>query len=150
MTDSIPSTSALKLPGWGPLSKSARLRIRVPKSVFSVNEKIRFFLQVEYLGKNSDIFWINEGKFKSNVLAEIDGKKEEIGSSGIMDGHVFKFPFQREITLAYNVKPNPGKHKLQLSLEGDGGIYVNLRKEKLRKFNGIIKSNVVEFFVEDK
>ncbi len=147
LAEAVPRPPERPLPLWGEQVRGCRLRIQMPRSTLDAAEEIRFFFQAESDGQSADVFWIDEGKFRSHVVAAIDGKQAPIGSTGISDGHVHRFPFQGEIALSSRYKVVPGRHTLQLRITGNSGTYTNLRGDEFRKFAGTLISNVVEFEV---
>jgi hypothetical protein len=147
LADSLPVPGLPPLPPWGETRDGCRLRLALPREVFSSNERIRFFFQAESDGTQADMVWMDKGHFPTHVVASVDGSSLPIGETGISDEHVNLFPFQGEIKLASLHKVQPGRHTLQLSIRGDPGTYTNLRGEKFRKFNGKIVSNMVQFEV---
>lgn len=123
------------------------MRIETPRTFFTVSEKIRFFVQAESDGSEADLLWVNDGKFHSQIVATVDGRKATIELGGVSDGIFNEFPFQRDVGLARIDNLGRGKHVLQFSVQGDPGTYKNLRGEGFRKLNGTLVSNVVEFEV---
>ena len=123
------------------------MRIETPRAYFAPGENIRFFAQAESDGSEADLLWVNNGKFQSQIVAAVDGGKAIIERTGISDGHLNKFPFQREVGLALIKNLTRGKHVLQFSVQGDPGTYKNLREESFRKLDGTLVSNVFEFEV---
>jgi len=148
LADALSAPPQRPLPPWGKTVRGCRLRIRMPRQSIGARQKIRFFFQAESDSKKADTVWIDAGNLKSHVVVKVDGNRARIGTTGISDCHVNHFPFQGEISLASTYKIAPGRHRLQLSVRGDPGIYTNLRGEKFRKFRGILVSNVVEFEVQ--
>jgi hypothetical protein len=143
----LPTLPLFRLPPWGKTVHGAHLRIRTAKDRFRQDEQVRLFCQTQCDGKEVDLFWIDKGNFQSHVLVEIDGENVSAGPTGISEGLVYFFPFQREITLPWILKIAPGKHHTKLTIKGDGGTFTNLRNEKFRKFSGTLISNEVEFEV---
>ena len=148
LSDGLPESPQRPVPSWGKTVRGCRIRIQMSRESYKVGEKIRFFFQAESDGKKADMIWVDEGSFESHVVVTIDGNKARVGSTGISDGHVNRFPFQGEMSLASIYKVPPGKHTLQLSVRGDPGTYTNLRGEKFRKLKGTLLSNTVEFDVQ--
>lgn len=132
---------------WGTTTHGCRMRIETARTAFAAGEKIRFFVQAESDGGEADMLWVNDGKFWFQVLATVDGKNARIETTGISDGHVYHFPFQADVGLAKIDDLAPGKHVLRFSVQGDAGIYKNLRGESFRKLDATLESNVVEFEV---
>ena len=150
LADELPMSQQRPLPPWGKRVRGCRLRIQMPRSSFTTDESIRLLFQAESDSKTADMVWVDDGNFRSHVVVMIDGSKARIGSTGISDGHVYIFPFQGEITLDSMDPIAPGRHTLQLIVQGDPGIYTNLRGEDFRKFEGSLRSNTVEFEVDDE
>ena len=147
LADGLPKLPQRPLPPWGKTEQGCRLRVQMAGESFRAREPVRFFFQAESNDKNADIVWIDRGNRESHVVVTVDGKKART-VTGISDGIVYSFPFQREIKLSSVYKVLPGKHRLQLSVRGDPGTYTNLFGRKSRKFGGTLVSNVVEFEVQ--
>lgn len=130
---------------WGAKEKGCRCRIRLAKDQFAPDEQIRFFFQAESDRKLEEILRINRGNFQSHVSIEIDGKPAAVSSTGLTDGIVYYFPFDREVQLVGDLKLATGKHNIQAKVKGDPGTYMN----HYRQFDGTLISNVVEFEVKE-
>lgn len=147
LSDQIPTSTRPALPSWGASTHGCRMRIETPRTTFAAEEKVRFFVQAESDGSEADILWVNEHKFWSQVVATVDGKNARIETGGVSDAIFYEFPFQVDVELALIKDLTRGKHILQFSVQGDSGIYKNLRGKSFRKLNATLVSNVIEFEV---
>jgi len=145
----LPAPAAWKMPPWGKTVKGCRCRIRLPKRRFASGETIRLFLQATSDKSKADILWMNEGTMESRFRVEVDGLPAPIGSNQWPDGHVIELPHQGEVTLSWQYKPSPGKHRVRVSITSDGGVYTNLKGKPYRKLDGTLVSNEVEFEVAE-
>ncbi len=130
---------------WGTTERGSRLRIRMARDSYKPDGKVRFFFQALSDSTEADMLWVDEGKFETQVVVLIDGKQAPVASTQLTDGIVYFFPFQGEVELRPASSLTVGRHTLQLSVQGDPGIYENLRGEKFRKLDGKLTSNAVEF-----
>lgn len=149
LADRVPPGPPVDLPPWGKTLNGCACRIRLAKRQFGRREPIRLFLQAKSDGSHADIFWMDEGKFRSRLRVLVDGKPVRVAGSQVSDGHVHDFPFQGELTLVREHGAAAGVHLLQIQMTGDPGTYVNLRGEKLRKFRGTLVSNEVELEIAE-
>jgi hypothetical protein len=80
----------------------------------------------------------------------VNGKRARHWSGGLTSEGVYRFPFQGPVTLDPLEKFPPGTYKLQFSVTGDPGTYIDLRGGTFRQFNGTLVSNFVEFEVTEE
>jgi len=151
LLDDLDDRTLAPLPPWGQPHRGHRCRIRPAKPRYVAGEKIRFFFQAGSLTEERRVLWIDEGKREENLLVEIDGERtNKIGATSLTDGHVYSFPFEAQVEMAWDVQPEPGRHTLRVTVVGSDGTYEFLDGRKVKKFKGELVSNEAEFFVVQK
>jgi hypothetical protein len=150
LADSLPQGPARAEAPWGGAVEGCALRIQTAKESFRAGEKVRFYYQAQSDGTQADILWIDRGHSQSHCVVTVNGKRARHWSGGLTSEGVYRFPFQGPVTLDPLEKFPPGTYKLQFSVTGDPGTYIDLRGGTFRQFNGTLVSNFVEFEVTEE
>lgn len=134
VTQAVPPVE-LPQPAWGPTVQGLRCRIRSLKERYSLGEEIRIGFEVESDHKSGDAL-------HAHFDLTYDGKTVRW-----FDVSGWHFPYRTSPSLRDTVKVTPGRHKLQVTVQGKPGKDSDGDKPASRTFDGTLVSNELEIEV---